>query len=175
MRYAFSVAALAAFSFLLPASALAQGLSVTNYRLISTERINSTQSIHTLAADLVNTGAARSVVTATVSSPVANLQIVPGSQNLHFSPVPAGSQVASLDTFRLFVNSNVPTDYSQLQWVFTAPFANAGPSQTVPVGQTVLLNGSGSSNPAGAGFLLYNWTFLSRPPGSWSSLPVTLN
>ena len=165
MRYLFSVAAMAALSVFVPASAFAQ-LSVTNYRLISIERINSTQSIQTLAADLVNTGGARSVVTATVSSPVANLQTVAGAQNLHFSPVPAISQVPSIDTFRLLVNNSAPTDYNQLQWTFNAPFANAGPNQTVALGQNVLLNGSGSSNPAGAGFLNYNWTFLSRPPGS---------
>ena len=166
MRYVYSVAALAAFSFLAPSQASAQGLSVTNYRLISTERVNSTQSFHTLAADLVNTGAARSVVTATVTSPVANLQVLVGEQNLHFSPVPAGSQVPSLDTFRILVDTNVAINYSQLQWTFNAPFANAGPNQTVPVGRTVTLNGSASSTPAGGGILQYNWTFLSRPPGS---------
>jgi len=165
MRFALSVTALAVLSFVVPTSAFAQ-LSVTNYRLIREERVNSTQSFYILAADLVNTGGARSVVTATVTSPVANLQTVPGAQNLHFSPVPAGSQVPSLDTFRLLVNTSGPIDYRQLQWTFNAPFANAGPNQTVPVGQTVLLNGSGSSNPAGGGYLNHNWTFLSRPAGS---------
>ena len=169
MRSMLSVVVLAAWSVVVPASALAQGLSVTNYRLISVEPVSPTQAYYTLAADLVNTGAARNVVTATVSSPLAHLQTVPGRQNLHFLPVPSGSQVPSLDTFRLLVNTQIgatPADYAQLQWSFAAPYANAGPNQTVPAGQTVTLNGSGSSNPSGAGFLVYQWSFVSRPFGS---------
>ena len=166
MRYVFSVAALAVLAMFAPSQASAQGLSVTNYRLISTERLSNTQSYYTLAADIVNTGAARSAVTATVSSPVPNLQVVPGQTNLHFTSVPAGGTIGSIDTFKLLVDTTVTPNYSQLQWTFAAPYAKAGANQTVSNGANVILNGSGSSNPSGSGYLLYSWTFLSRPPGS---------
>jgi hypothetical protein len=47
----------------------------------------------------------------------------------------------------------------------TAPAANAGPDQTAPVGTTVSLNGSGSSDADGNA-LTYAWTVQSRPAGS---------
>ncbi|MBY0502299.1 MAG: carboxypeptidase regulatory-like domain-containing protein [Bryobacteraceae bacterium] len=175
MRNAFSVLAVAACALFVPALAQSQVLSVTNYRLISTERVNGSLSIHTLTADLVNTGGARSVVTATVSSPVPNLQTIPGQQNLHFISVPASSQVSTLDTFRIMVDNSQVVNYNQLQWTFNAPFANAGPNQTVPFNSTVQLNGTASSNPAGTGPLSYNWTFLSRPPGSSARITNSSN
>lgn len=47
------------------------------------------------------------------------------------------------------------------------PTAVAGPNQTVPVGQTVQLDGSGSFAPNTASAnLKYAWSFISRPAGS---------
>ncbi|MEI6607436.1 MAG: CARDB domain-containing protein, partial [Verrucomicrobiota bacterium] len=46
-----------------------------------------------------------------------------------------------------------------------APWANAGPDQQVWTGQTVTLNGSGSSNAS-----TYRWTLASRPAGSTATL-----
>jgi hypothetical protein len=163
MRYVYSVAAMAVLSFFVPAQATAQ-LTVANYRLVGTQYVGPTQSIHTLAADLVNTGAPRSAVTATVSSPVATLQTIPGSTNLHFAPAPTGT-TPSLDTIKILVDTTVQVNYNQLVWSFGAPFAKAGPNQTVSVGATATLNGSGSSNPSG-GYIQFSWQFLSRPPGS---------
>jgi len=50
----------------------------------------------------------------------------------------------------------------------TAPVANAGPDQSVVIGSTVTLNGSGSTDVDGDS-LTYDWMFLSVPTGSTAS------
>ncbi|HET9306133.1 MAG TPA: PKD domain-containing protein, partial [Candidatus Sulfotelmatobacter sp.] len=49
------------------------------------------------------------------------------------------------------------------------PIANAGQPQSVYQGQTVQLNGSGSTDPAGLP-ITYQWSFASRPDGSNATL-----
>ncbi len=49
------------------------------------------------------------------------------------------------------------------------PTANAGADQTAFVGETVTLNGSGSTDPDGDS-LTFSWSFLSRPAGSAATL-----
>lgn len=51
----------------------------------------------------------------------------------------------------------------------TAPVANAGPNQTVSLGTTVTLNGTGSSDIDGNP-LTYHWSFTSIPAGSGATL-----
>jgi hypothetical protein len=174
MRYVYQVAAaLVALSFPLSFEAHGQGvqgLSITNYQFVSEQRWSRTQSYVTYRADLVNTGPARDAVTATVSSSSPAVQIVPGQTNLHFSPVPANSQVTSSNTFTILVDRTVPFDFKTLQWSFLAPYANAGPNQTVGIGATVTVNGSASTNPSGVGNLSYKWAFVSRPPGTATKL-----
>ena len=174
MRYVFSsVATLLAVAMFSPPDALgqgSQGLSIGNYQFVSEQRSTRTQWFVTYRAELQNTGSARTGVTATVTSLGLNIQTVPGQSTLHFPAVPANGRVNSIDTFTILVDRSVPFDFAKLQWSFLNPAANAGPNQTVPVGTTVSLNGSGSSNPSGSGTLTYAWTFASRPAGSTATL-----
>src|SRR5882672_6362623 len=52
---------------------------------------------------------------------------------------------------------------------YATPIANAGPPQTVYVGTTVQLDGTGSSDPTGLP-LTYQWSFVSVPAGSAATL-----
>jgi hypothetical protein len=95
-----------------------QGLSLTNYQLISQQTIQRTLSI-TYRADLVNTGTALEAVTATVTSLNPSIvQVVAGQDTLQFAPVPANSQVTSSNTFTLQIDNTGRVDFSQLQWTF---------------------------------------------------------
>jgi len=53
----------------------------------------------------------------------------------------------------------------------SGPVANAGPDQTVDVGDTVQLNGSSSYDPQNDP-ITYNWQFTARPAGSAATLTV---
>src|SRR3954468_22053227 len=102
MRCLFNVArTLALFSVFAPAALMAQAqtLSITNYQFVSEERFSRSQSYVTYRADLVNTGPARTAVTATVSTTTPNVSIVPGQTNLHFVSVLANSTTHSANTF----------------------------------------------------------------------------
>ena len=152
----------------------AQGLSIVNYLIVSQQPVSTTQLSMTLQADLVNPGTSLPAVTATVTSQSPNVQVVAGQNMLHFAPVPAHTQVSSNDTFTILVDRTVPFDLSGLTWTFQLstqpPVANAGPDQSARVGQTVTLNGSGSTNPSNVGTLTYSWAFTSVPAGSTATL-----
>ena len=153
--------------------ATAQNLTITNFQMISQQSVTPTQSRVIYKADLINGGTSFASVTAAAStSNPFMVRIVPGSDTLTFAPVPANGQVASLNTFSVLVNPNVPFDSSSIQFSFqtvAGPLsANAGPNQTAKVGGTVTLDGSGSTSPGGV--LTYSWAFVSMPPGSTTVL-----
>ena len=153
-----------------PAFGQVQGLSIANYELVNEVPAAAPNLEVTYRAAVVNTGAALPPLTATVTSlDPFSVRVVPGAGTLNFGAVPAKGEVMSSNTVTLLVNSSAPLDFSNLKWTFqtsAAPVANAGPNETVPVKQLVILNGSGSTNPSGVGTLTYSWRFTSVPAGS---------
>ncbi len=78
-------------------------------------------------------------------------------------------------TVRLIVNDgtvNSAPDTVIVTTLNSAPISNAGADQTVPVNDTVQLDGSNSSDADGDS-LTYNWSFVSRPGGSNATLSST--
>ena len=178
MRYV-SSAAVAALSIITSSVMFGQAdkLSITNYQFVSEQFYSRTQSKVTYRADLANQGTAFDSVTATVTSSTPNVVVTPGDQDtLLFAPVPAHTQIPSNNTFTILVDRTVPFDFSSLHWTFVPsngpppPVANAGAAQMALVGQTVTLDGSGSTNPSGVGTLTYSWVFTSKPAGSTAVL-----
>ncbi len=146
------------------AFAQGQGLSITNYQLVSSQTTQRTLNL-TYRADLVNTGTALGAVTAIVTSlNPSSVQVAAGQGSLQFAPAPANSQVTSSNTFTLQMASNVTVDFSQLQWTFQTAGILLPANITVTPGGTVnypvtlgtaapaggVLVTLGSSNPAAA-------------------------
>jgi hypothetical protein len=95
---------------------------------------------------------------------IFNSALLSGS---HFSPDVAGTYVAQLqvtagdrsdiDTVMITVSAN------------EAPIADAGDDQSVDVGETVILDGSGSFDPDGLPApISYEWLIISAPTGSFA-------
>jgi hypothetical protein len=183
MRYVSLAAVVATLTVLTPGAAFGQvdqnKLTVTNYKLVNEIHVDRTHDQLTYKADLINSGPALPSLTGIGTSYVASIVLQPPG-NLNFPPTsPSNPQVTSLNTFTIVVDRTLNTDLGNLHWFFTDtnPVANAGPNQRVNVGNTVTLDGSGSTNPSGTGTLTYSWTFVSKPPGSQAALtnPTSVN
>ena len=147
-----------------------QGLSIVNYQIVSQSPGQFRNNV-TYRADLVNSGAPLGAVSATATSlNLPSFTVAPGQDKLTFSPVPPNGQTTSSNTITLLVNPAIPFDLANLQWTFEVtpvpPIANAGSNQAATLGSTVILDGSGSTNPSGTGTISYRWDFTSRPVGS---------
>jgi len=73
---------------------------------------------------------------------------------------------------QLIVNDgtlNSAPDTVKISTTNSAPSANAGPDQTVPLGSLVTLDGSGSSDPDNDA-LTYDWSLVTVPQGSAATL-----
>jgi hypothetical protein len=148
--------------------------TITNYQQVS-QQVGSASTTYAITAQVNNTGVAVGSVTATATSTNPfNLRIVPSANTLTFGPVAANGNATSINNFSVIIPNGTPFSSSSIasniSWTFTTtpvgPIANAGPSQTATPGQTVTLNGGGSTNPSGSGTLTYLWSFASRPAGS---------
>ena len=169
MRYVSRMAVLG-FCSVVPSVLFAQ-FTVTNYQFVSSQQVTTTLANVTYKADIVNTGNPQATVLATATSlNPASFTMVTGQDTLSFAPVPANTPVTSSNTFTMRVNRTVPFDFANVQWTFKTtplpPVANAGPNQTAKVGDTVTLDGTGSTNPSSVGTLTYSWAFTFRPGGS---------
>ena len=91
----------------------------------------------------------------------------PGVVGPTFVADKAGTYVAQLIVNDGLVDS--APDIVNVSTSNTAPVADAGVDQTVPVGATVTLNGSGSSDADGD-VLTYDWSLTSVPAGSGAAL-----
>ncbi|MGB7718302.1 MAG: hypothetical protein WBL65_00290, partial [Bryobacteraceae bacterium] len=147
-----SCARLVSLSILVCSAAFGQGqgLSITNYQLVSAQTIQRTLNV-TYRADLVNTGTALQAVTAIVTSLNPSIvQVAAGQDTLQFAPVPANSQVTSSNTFTLQIDDNVPADFSQLQWTLQTAGILLPANVTVTPGDTLSFPVTlGTAAPAG--------------------------
>jgi hypothetical protein len=84
-----------------------------------------------------------------------------------FTPDKKGTYQAQLRVSDGVLTS--PPDTVQIVVANTPPIANAGPSQTLPVGTRVTLNGGGSTDADGDP-LTYSWQFQSVPANSGATL-----
>ncbi|MBT9098540.1 PASTA domain-containing protein [Methylovulum psychrotolerans] len=156
-------------------------LQIGNYVLISKRKASNTLYDYTYQASITNLGTAtarNAKAKADSLNPAIKLQ----NPDLQFGDVPPGKTVASRDTFTLRKADSTVFKPTDLKWQFNqplSPVANAGPDQTVALGSTVYLDGSGSFNPEEDEDdpVVYQWSFLSKPAGSTATLskPTAVN
>ena len=175
MRNVCSAAVLALSILSCSLVAQSQPLTIASYSYVSQVAVRPTQWQVTFSATVVNSGPALGSVTATISNAPYGVTVIGGEDVLNFGAVPANGQAVSTNTFTILDDRTVnpAPSITQLQWTFQStpalPVANAGTAQTVAVGATVTLDGSGSTNPGMDGTLTYAWT-LQAPFGSSAQL-----
>jgi len=158
--------------------AATESLTIGTYQLVGSTRVSRTEFDYTYKATLTNAGPEDTPdACATVTSRSAKTKIIEG--RLYFGSVLAGMSKQSLDTFTIRQDRTVLFNSADLVWAVHSdcrPVANAGPDQTVLLGQPAYLDGSGSTDMDGQE-LTFHWQFVSRPPGSTAALsdPTAVN
>ena len=105
-----------------------------------------------------------------VTKPVGSSAVLSGATSLSptFTVDVAGNYLVGLTVSDGKSNSTQSTVSVKASSINLAPVANAGPNQTITIGNAVLLNGTASSD-ANGDKLTYLWWFISKPtdPSSW--------
>ena len=172
---ALALALLFVGSSLLTAATSVQDLRIGGYTLVGKTRIGPHHWRLAYTAKLTNRGTSKiSGATATLRR-FLDILIVDGQ--LSFGPVRAGQAATSTDTFTLRwpIERGIDPQLLErlLRWDIklanAAPIANAGPDQTVPLGSTVVFDGTRSSDADGNP-LTYRWAFTAKPASSTAAL-----
>jgi uncharacterized repeat protein (TIGR01451 family) len=93
-----------------------------------------------------------------------------GALNPTFTTDLSGQYYLQLNVLDANFNSTSAKVVVDTQARTQAPIANAGPAQSAPRGQTVVLDGSRSSAGSGASITAYQWVLLLKPVGSVAQL-----
>jgi hypothetical protein len=161
-------------------------IRITGQTLISSARVSQTNYNYTYLMQVQNMGTAATSVSAVATSFAPATSIVQG--NVSFPDIPAGGTATSSTTITISQNRTAPIDWSLIRFAFSgisAPVANAGPDQFILPGEVnntdyygtinpplcCKLNARDSYDPFGLP-LSYNWTIISRPPGSNATFPT---
>ncbi len=152
----------------------ATDLSVTERQLVNKVRASRAHFDYTYTIKVANTSIPLNNVIATVTSLSVHTVIIEGTVN--FANLGSGT-VQSTDTFTIRQNRRRRFNPNDLVWSFTAdepeptntaPTANAGSDVSSIIGQSISLDGLGSSDPEDD-TLAFLWS-LSTPTGSSASL-----
>jgi RHS repeat-associated protein len=164
-------------------SQAAQNISIGSYTLVSVTQVKKQLYYYNYRAQATNQGNDDAYQVTAVLTPEAIKRFRAIDSSVSFGTVPVGAQQISTDQFTLSGDNKTPPSNlvvsRELKWIIssnTRPIANAGADQTVLVGETVALNGSGSTDGDGDS-LTYAWTLVTKPTGSQAliSSPTAVN
>jgi hypothetical protein len=129
--------------------------SIGNYQLASQQSVASGFTIYTYTAQLTNSGASATSVSANASSSDPNTVVT--NSLLEFGSVAAGATVTSLNTFSIQLPSTVTFNPSVLSWTLSTP--------GTPIEVTLLDSGTYDAAPGDG---VYTGVFTPPTAGSYS-------